>query len=143
MAADERLVFVDASAWVAITNRKDRNHRLAVLSFRRLLGSSTRLVATNWTIYEALTIVKSRLGITPAEWLWDRLSARSVVDVIRIDEPIERAGLELFWKYRDKAWGVVDCSSLVVMDALGCRHGFAYDKHFVEAGRQFGFTLVQ
>jgi len=143
MAADERLVFIDASAWVAITNRKDRNHRLAVLIFRRLLGSSTRLVATNWTIYEALTIVKSRLGINQAEWLWDRLSARSVVDVIRIDESIERAGLELFWKYRDKAWGVVDCSSLVVMDALGCRHGFAYDKHFVEASRQFGFTLVQ
>ena len=93
MAADERLVFVDASAWVAITNRKDRNHRLAVVIFHRLLGSSTRLVATNWTIYEALTIVKSRLGITQAEWLWDRLSARSVVDVIRIDEPIERAAV--------------------------------------------------
>ena len=66
MAADERLVFIDASAWVAITNRKDRNHRLAVVIFHRLLGSSTRLVATNWTIYEALTIVKSRLGITQA-----------------------------------------------------------------------------
>ena len=56
MAADERLVFIDASAWVAIANRKDRNHRLAVLIFRRLLGSSTRLVATNWTLYEALNL---------------------------------------------------------------------------------------
>src|SRR5207245_2098174 len=55
-------VFVDASAWVAVTNRKDRNHKEAVQIFRRLLSSSARLVATTWTAYEALTIVKSRLG---------------------------------------------------------------------------------
>ena len=55
-------VFVDASAWVAITNRKDRNRGEAVKIFQRLLITQTALVTTNWTAYEALTIVKSRLG---------------------------------------------------------------------------------
>ncbi len=40
-------VFVDASAWVAITNRKDANHKKSVQIFRRLLGSSTRLIAND------------------------------------------------------------------------------------------------
>jgi predicted nucleic acid-binding protein len=55
-------VFVGASAWVAITDRRDLNHKRAVQIFRRLVGSSARLIATTWTAYEALTIVKSRLG---------------------------------------------------------------------------------
>src|SRR5882724_11082566 len=117
-------VCVDASAWVAITNRKDVNHRKAVQIFHRLLGASTRLIATTWTAYEALTIIKSRLGFSQAERLWDRFQAKALVDLVRIDEKIERDALDLFWRFRDKTWGVVDCSSLVVMEDLGCRHVF-------------------
>ncbi len=97
---------MDASAWVAITNRKDRNHQEAVQIFRRLLESSTLLITTTWTSYEALTIVKSRLGYSQAERLWDRVKSRAVVDLIWIDEHIERESLKVFWHYKDKTWGV-------------------------------------
>jgi uncharacterized protein len=136
-------VFVDASAWIAIVNRKDRNRREAVRIFQRLLRSSTGLVTSNWTAYEALTIVKSRLGFSQAERFWERMKSRAVVELVAVDEHIEREALELFWRYRDKTWGVVDCTSLVVMDAVGCRHVFAFDTHFTEASRQFGFTVVK
>jgi uncharacterized protein len=136
-------VFVDASAWVAITNRKDVNHRKAVQIFHRLLGASTRLIATTWTAYEALTIIKSRLGFSQAERLWDRFQAKALVDLVRIDEKIERDALDLFWRFRDKTWGVVDCSSLAVMEDVGCRHVFADDRHFIEASRQFGFAVLE
>ncbi len=136
-------VFLDASAWVAITNRKDQHHNESVQIYRRLLGSSTLLVTTNWTAYEALTIVKSRLGFLPAERLWNRLKSRAVVDLIWVDEKIEREALELFWRYKDMKWGVVDCGSFVVMKSIGCRQAFAYDSHFIEAGRQIGFAVVE
>jgi predicted nucleic acid-binding protein len=135
------LVFVDASAWIAITNRKDRNRGEAVRIFQRLLGTSTVLVTT--TAYEALTIVKSRLGFSQAERLWQRITSRTVVELVEIDQEIESDALQLFWRYQDKKWGVVDCSSLVVMDAIGCRNVFAYDTHFIEASRQFGFTVIK
>lgn len=136
-------VFVDASAWVAITNRKDRNGREAVKIFRRLLSTRVALLTTNWTAYEALTLVKSRLGFSQAERLWARIRTRAVVELVAVDEQVERDALELFWRYQDKTWGVVDCSSLVLMEAIGCRHVFAYDTHFVEASRQFGFTVLK
>jgi predicted nucleic acid-binding protein len=136
-------VFVDASAWVAITNRTDRNHSGAVQILRRLLGSSTRLITTTWTSYEALTIVKSRLGFSQAERLWDRIQSRTVVDFVLVDEDVERDAVDLFWKFKDKTWGVVDCANLVVMNSVGCRQAFAYDRHFVEASRQFGFALIK
>lgn len=136
-------VFLDASAWVAITNRKDRNHNASIQIYRRLLAASTLLVTTTWTAYEALTIVKSRLGFSQAERLWERIKSRAVVDLVWIDERIEKRALELFWRYEDKTWGVVDCSSLIVMESVGCRQVFAYDAHFVEASRQFGFAIVK
>jgi hypothetical protein len=64
-------------------------------------------------------------------------------DLVWIDAKIEEEALELFWRYRDKTWGVVDCSSLAVMQELGCREIFAYDRHFIEASRQFGFTVLE
>ena len=78
-------VFVDASAWVALTNGKDRFHEDALRAFRD----------------------------------------------------------ELFWQYKDKDWGVVDCASLVVMDEGGCNQAFAFDRHFMEASQQYGFSLVK
>jgi predicted nucleic acid-binding protein len=137
------LVFVDASAWIAITNRKDRNRGEAAKIFQRLLGTPTALVTTNWTAYEALTVVKSRLGFSQAERLWQRITSRTVVELVEVDQQIESDALRLFWRYQDKTWGVVDCSGLVVMDAVGCRHVFAYAAHFIEASRQFGFTVIK
>jgi predicted nucleic acid-binding protein len=55
-------VFVDASAWVAITNRTDRVHGEALRIYHRLLRSQIPLITSTWTAYEALTIVKTKLG---------------------------------------------------------------------------------
>ncbi len=136
-------VFVDASAWVAVTNAKDRYHDEATRVYRRLLRSAVPLITTTWTSYEALTIVKARLGYNQAALLWQRMQRPSVVDLVAVDERIEAEALELFWEYKDKDWGVVDCASLVVMDGTGCRQAFAFDRHFIEASQQYGFSLVK
>jgi len=136
-------VFVDASAWVAITNTKDRYYTEAITVYRRLLQSALPLITSTWTAYEALTIVKTKLGYGQAERLWQRIQRPSVVDLVTVDAEIEAEALELFWGYKDKNWGVVDCASLVVMDGTGCRQAFAFDRHFVEASQQYGFSLVK
>src|SRR5437867_3565942 len=113
-------VFVDASAWVAITNAKDRYHDEALRVYRRLLRSAETLITSTWTAYEAITIVKTKLGYSQAERLWERMQRPSVVDLVTVDETIEAEALGLFWEYKDKDWGVVDCASLVVMEGTGC-----------------------
>jgi predicted nucleic acid-binding protein len=135
-------VFVDASAWVAIANRKDRYHDEALRVYHHLLRSGTPLITSTWTAYEALTIVKTKLGHNQAERLWQRMLRPSVVSLIKVDEKIEAEALELFWSYQDKDWGVVDCASFQVMEEAGCRQAFAFDRHFIEASKQYGFSLV-
>ena len=101
------------------------------------------LLPIQWTAYEALTIVKAKLGYGQAERLWRRIQRPSVVELVTVDERIEAEALDLFWRYKDKDWGVVDCASIVVMDGTGCRQAFAFDRHFMEASQQYGFLLVR
>ena len=91
-------VFVDASAWVAITNTKDSYHTAAMNVYRRLLQSAVPLITSTWTAYEALTIVKTKLGYSQAERLWRRIQRPSVVDLVAVGERIEAEALELFWE---------------------------------------------
>ena len=87
-------------------------------------------------------MVKSRVGWEAATDLWALLSNPATIEFAEVTPEIERRALELFFGYRDKTWGVVDCASLVVMDELGCRQVIAFDRHFVEASRQRGFEVL-
>lgn len=108
----------------------------------RLLRAGAPLATSTWTTYEAITIVRSKLGYGRARRLWQMANNRRIVTTIRVDSEIESAALKLFWRYRDKEWGVVDCAGLVIMEQIGCKTVFGYDRHFVEASRQRGFTVL-
>lgn len=107
-----------------------------------LLRSGTPLATSTWTTYEGITFARSKLGYGRARRLWRLVNDRRIISMIRVDPAIEAAALKLFWRYRDKDWGVVDCASLVIMDRLGCGTAFAYDRHFVEASKQRGFVVL-
>jgi predicted nucleic acid-binding protein len=135
-------IFVDASAWIASANDRDQNYELARSLLAECFAEGVQLVTTNWTAFEALSILKSRAGNQIAADLWDLLTDPRSVDLVRVTDEIEERALNLFFAYRDKTWGVVDCASLVVMEDSGCRQAFGFDHHFMEASRQRGFELI-
>jgi uncharacterized protein len=132
-------VFVDASAFIAHLNRRDARHQEAHAIFAELRQQQATLVTCTWTAYEALSIVKARVGAGAAKALWGWLSDPENVALVSVAPEIERTALDLFLTYEDKTWGIVDCASFVVMGQLDCKHAFAFDRHFVEASRQHGF----
>jgi predicted nucleic acid-binding protein len=135
-------IFVDASAWLASVNDRDQHHAQARSVLTDCFAQCVQLVTTNWTAFEALSMVKSRSGIEVAADLWDLLTDPLSVDLIRVTEDIENRALGLFFAYQDKTWGVVDYASLIVMEIVGCRQALGFDHHFLEASRQRGFELL-
>lgn len=138
----KQAVFVDASAWVAIINRRDAYHGVALDVYRELLASKAPLFTTSWTAYEALSLLKGRIGYEAAEKLWQILCDVRLVRLVRVGRALEAQGLKMFFDYRDKTWGVVDCTSLALMQLVACRRAFAFDSHFREAGRQQGLEIL-
>ena len=106
------------------------------------MHSEVMLITTNWVVYEGLTLLKSRIGSQQADQLWEIANDPTLVSLARVTGTIETAALRLFFEYRDKTWGVVDCASLVVMAESGCQQAFGFDQHFREAGQQRGFRVV-
>jgi predicted nucleic acid-binding protein len=135
-------LFVDASAWIGASNRRDQHHEQARALLEECFARRVRLVTTTWVAYEALSVIKSRVGAEAASALWSLLTDRSSVTLIRVNDDYEARGLDLFFSYRDKSWGVVDCTSLIAMEDLGCRQAFGFDRHFTEATRQRGFEVL-
>lgn len=135
-------IFVDASAWVAATNGRDQHHTVARSLLIASFDEGRSLVTTNWTAYEALSLTKSRGGWELANDLWAMLTNPKAVTIVEVTKRIEQRALDLFFGYRDKTWGIVDCANLIVMEETGCRQAFGFDRHFVEASRQRGFELL-
>lgn len=136
------LIFTDASAWIALIYPKDNYHQQASALYRSLIDEGCLLVVTNWVAYEALSFVRSRASYTVAVTLNQILQNRQLVWWEEVTLAIEEQAVQMFWRYEDKTWGIVDCASLVVMQLLDCQRAFGYDQHFVEATRQSGFRLL-
>lgn len=124
-------LFVDTGAWYALANRLDAHHADA----QAVLGGNRRpLLTTNYVAVETTNLLNARAGHRAAELLLDGLRASQLVTVHHIN-PREHAQTEAYFRrHRDKGWSLTDCSSFVVMGALGLGEAFTFDRHFTQAG---------
>ncbi len=61
------------------------------------------------------------------------------VDIIHVTPELSNQGFELYKKFQDKEWGLVDCISFVIMKNQNITHALSFDHHF----QQSGFSLVK
>ena len=67
------MVFIDASAWIALFHMRDKYHKTAWLAYEQLLNEAGKFLTSNWVTYEAISILKSRTNYRTAKTLWDIL----------------------------------------------------------------------
>lgn len=58
------------------------------------------------------------------------------VTLIHMNPLLFKDAFNLYQRYRDKEWGMVDCLSFVVMREMKLTTALAFDKHFGQAGFQ-------
>jgi predicted nucleic acid-binding protein len=56
------------------------------------------------------------------------------VQIISVDTRLFQKGFDLYKSYQDKAWGLIDCISFVVMREHGITAVLTTDSHFEQAG---------
>jgi predicted nucleic acid-binding protein len=62
--------------------------------------------------------------------------AAEEVDVVHLTPDLCAQGFRLYKSHQDKAWGLVDCISFMVMREAGLNQALTFDQHFVQAGFQ-------
>lgn len=128
------LIFLDTSGWIALLNTRDDLHQQAAIVWKQLAGQGAHIVVTDWVIAETgngLANTPRRRAFTDAvRFALGRPSYR----LVEIDRDWLGRAIDLYENRSDKAWGLVDCASFVVMKELGIREALTADHHFEQAG---------
>jgi predicted nucleic acid-binding protein len=126
---------VDTGAWYALADRKDPDHASVGECLRERSG---RLVTTNFIFDESVTLIRFRLGSTPARTFGEQLLRGGAARLVGITRRDEARAWEIFTRYRDKSFSYTDCTSFAIMQRLGIGTAIAIDEDF----RSFGLACL-
>lgn len=131
------MIFVDTSAWFALTAPGDPHHQDA----RRLIqGAVDRLVTTDYVVDETLTLLKVRRSTQRALVFGAEMLHGELAELIWVGASDFANGWSIFERYNDKGWSFTDCVSFAVMRRAGIHQAIAFDEHFRQLG---GIEVLQ
>ena len=128
------LVYVDTSALIALATSTDRYHSSAADYFRKAMDGGIRFIVGRPALVEYIDGVTKRIGKSEAI---KELRLLESTAVMRIEPDVEddhRLGRELFLRYDDQAIDMTDSLSFAIMDRLGLKEAFTFDRDFVVHG---------
>jgi predicted nucleic acid-binding protein len=123
-------LFVDTSAWFAYVNKAEPQHAAVAKTLER---RGEVLLTTNWVLAETLTLARRKLG-HPAAVRLSRSLRESAVELVAVGAPDEEQAWQLFQERDDKPYSFTDCTSFVVMRALGIDRVATLDADFLQEG---------
>ncbi|HEX6273315.1 MAG TPA: type II toxin-antitoxin system VapC family toxin [Polyangiaceae bacterium] len=128
-------VFIDTSAFVALTDKKDRNHSAAKRCVKTLARARQPLVTSTYVMDELITLVRMRLGHALALVAGQALLESRWCELVDIDEALRADAWSIFSTYSDQTFSFTDCTSFALMKSLGAEEAFTFDRQdFAAAG---------
>lgn len=126
------MIFVDTSFWAGLTVPSDDRHYAA----RELMEahSKTRLVTSSHVRGESWTLLRRRVGHRIAVAFLDRIERTTRLEIVAVDEMLEREALEWLRRHDERPYSFVDATSFALMRSLGIRAALAFDGDFAAAG---------
>ncbi|MBU2529933.1 MAG: type II toxin-antitoxin system VapC family toxin [Elusimicrobia bacterium] len=131
-------IFVDTSAFVALSDKKDQYHRKAISYFMSLGAGAAQLYTSNYITDETITRIRIKNGHKFALEFGKYFFMSKIFHTHYIDRYLERDAFELFEKYSDKELSFTDCTSFALMKKLNIKKVFTFDDDF----KKVGFEIV-
>src|SRR2546423_852529 len=125
VAAGPRRALIDTSAYYALADPADANHRAAAAILSALAGSHARLFTTNFILAEIHALLLARRGRDVALRVLQEID-RSAAVVVRAGAGDERNARSILERYQDKDFSLADAVSFAVMERLRIRHAFTF-----------------
>lgn len=127
-------VFLDTAYAIALSSSQDSFHAQAVLLANEIEAKAVKLVTTQAVLLEIGNALAQPKYRQKATLLLEALNADSRVEVVPLSVLLYDQALNLFRSHADKAWGLIDCVSFVVMLERGLTEVLTTDHHFEQTG---------
>jgi uncharacterized protein len=132
-------VFVDTSAFVALVDRRDRNHQ-AAKQWLESLGRSRRSLLTSTDVAdEVITLVRMKLGHRVAVQAGVAILESRWCKLLEVEADVRARAWNLFVRYEDQTFSFTDCTSFALMHQFDLNEAFTFDRRDFSAA---GFAPV-
>jgi predicted nucleic acid-binding protein len=129
----KKAVFVDTGFWIALFDRRDRNHPFAKNSLKPIL-EIYRLYLSDFIIFETITYLNCSIKSHSLALRFLAKAQEPTLTTLVVDEVIKAQALESFQKYSDKDLSITDCTSFALMLQKGIQLYAGFDDHFQQVG---------
>jgi predicted nucleic acid-binding protein len=127
-------LFVDTSAFIALVDATDRNHRPAKKCYHEIIQSGNSLVSSNFVMCETLNYLRTRISYSVSIEFRESTYKSNVLEITHVSSEIEELAYKIFKKYKDKDFSFTDCTSFVLMETEKIKKVFSFDRHFMQYG---------
>jgi predicted nucleic acid-binding protein len=136
-----RAIFIDSWGFLALANREDRHHQMAVRCYEALLAEGYLLVTSDYILDEVITVLFKKVNFESAQ----RFMEAVFLDIKAGHIALERVDDDRFnnaWLlrslFRDKPEiSFTDLTSFVAMRDLDITRAFTGDHHFEKVNLGF------
>jgi predicted nucleic acid-binding protein len=138
LAMNDRLrepVFLDTAYVIALVNRDDALHPIAIELADRLEGAYPGQIITSRPI-----LLEIGNGLSKPTYrrvagnLLASIGEDPAIEVVELSESLYAQALALYGARPDKGWGMTDCTSFVIMREREIVNALTHDVHFEQAG---------
>lgn len=129
-----RKAFVDTAFYIALFNARDPYHPIAQQLVARMERDGTLRFTTHAVLFEVGNALSKGVPRIFATRFLQSVTQDPLTKVVTVSDSVFEQAVAKFAKYSDKAWGLVDCLSFVVMEEEGITAALTSDQHFAQAG---------
>jgi predicted nucleic acid-binding protein len=124
-------IFIDTSYFLALVNGRDKYHQAAKTIAAQVAPPFVTSEAVMFELGNALARPPHRmLGIQALR----QIRADKNIEIVPISPDLFAQTVAFYQSRPDKAWGLTDCSSFVIMQQRALREALTADTHFEQAG---------
>jgi uncharacterized protein len=126
-------VFIDTGYWIALFDKRDKNHLVARQGLEPLLANN-RLCLSDFILFETITYLNCSVKRHDLAIRFLKKAREPVLEMFVVDAVVKADALNVFEKYSDKNLSVTDCTSFVLMSQQGIQQYAGFDDHFIQMG---------
>lgn len=122
-------VFVDTSAFCALTIPKDQYNLTAKVIYKRIQERNAIIYSSDYVMDEVYTLLKTRSSHATSVKFMDQVDKSGVI-ILHITEDTEADAKTIFRQFKDKKLSFTDCTSFALINQFDLDVVFAFDEHF-------------
>jgi len=124
-------IFIDTGFIIALINKRDSHYQEAQYLANKV--EYYPFITTDAVLLEIGNALAKNFKKQAIDVI-KHFNTSPNVTIIHLNALLFNKALQLYDKYQDKTWGLVDCISFTVMQDMGIKHCLTFDKHFSQAG---------